>query len=133
MVDLIVTCDGASRGNPGPSAIGAALFDGAGREVRALSRRVGNTTNNQAEFLALIAGLEEAQRLGARRIEVRLDSELVARQLSGRYRVRHPALRPLYERARLLLDGFEEASVRQVPRALNSRADALANAALDAR
>ena len=111
--------------------MGVAIFDASGQEVGALSRRIGPTTNNRAEFLALIAGLEEAQRLGARRIEVRVDSELVVRQLSGRYRVRHPALRPLYERARTLLSGFEEANLRQVPRELNCRADALANAALN--
>lgn len=131
MVDLVVACDGASRGNPGPAAVGVAFSDSTGTEVRALSRRIGFATNNQAEFLALIAGLEEAQRLGARRIEVRLDSELVVRQVVGRYRVRHPGLRPLFEQARQLLSSFEEASVRQVPRERNRRADALANAALD--
>jgi len=112
--------------------VGVAFSDSTGTEVRALSRRIGFATNNQAEFLALIAGLEEAQRLGARRIEVRLDSELVVRQVVGRYRVRHPGLRPLFEQARQLLSSFEEASVRQVPRERNRRADALANAALDA-
>jgi len=131
VVDLVVACDGASRGNPGPAAVGVAFSDSTGTEVRALSRRIGFATNNQAEFLALIAGLEEAQRLGARRIEVRLDSELVVRQVVGRYRVRHPGLRPLFEQARQLLSSFEEASVRQVPRERNRRADALANAALD--
>jgi ribonuclease HI len=131
VVDLVVACDGASRGNPGPAAVGVAFSDSTGTEVRALSRRIGFATNNQAEFLALIAGLEEAQRLGARRIEVRLDSELVVRQVVGRYRVRHPGLRPLFEQARQLLCSFEEASVRQVPRERNRRADALANAALD--
>jgi len=127
----VVYADGASRGNPGPAAIGYVVSDGEGRERAAAGRAIGTATNNEAEYRAAIAGLEAALALGARRVELRLDSELVARQLGGRYRVLNPSLRRLHRRLRELSARFEAFTVRCIPREENRRADALANAALD--
>ena len=126
-----VRTDGASRGNPGAAAIGVVITDEAGAVLRQLGRRIGRATNNEAEYLALIAGLEAALGLGATAIEARLDSELVIRHLKGRYRIRSPHLRPLYNRALALLRRFASVDMIAVPRAQNRNADALANAALD--
>lgn len=122
--------DGASRGNPGPASIGAVIYDPEGREVYRLARRLGTATNNEAEYRAAIAALEAALGLGARRVELRMDSELVVRQMSGRYRVRNPRLARLYARMLALRQRFDELVVRHVPRAENQVADALANEAL---
>lgn len=127
----ILRADGASRGNPGPAAYGFLVTDPRGRVLASEGRFLGTMTNNEAEYRGLIAGLEAAARLGAREVEVRLDSELIVRQLTGVYRVRAPHLLPLYQRARALLGGFPHAVVRHVPRAQNARADALANEALE--
>ncbi|HKZ51545.1 MAG TPA: ribonuclease HI family protein [Dehalococcoidia bacterium] len=129
----VVQADGASRGNPGPAAIGYVVWDEEGRERAAAGRVIGVATNNEAEYRAAIAGLEAAVALGAQRVELRLDSELVVRQLEGRYRVRNPALGRLHGRLRELAAGLEALAVRHVPRGENRRADALANAALDRR
>ncbi len=123
--------DGASRGNPGPAAIGAVLLDEAGREVYTISKPIGVATNNQAEYRAAIAAVEAALALGARRLELRMDSELVVRQLQHRYRVRDPVLRRLFARLVELRRRFQEFTVKAIPRAENRRADALANRALD--
>ena len=122
--------DGASRGNPGPAAVGAAIFDPEGREVYRLARRLGIATNNEAEYRAAIAVLEAALALGVRRVDLRMDSELVARQMSGRYRVRNPRLARLHSRMLALRQQFDELVVRHVPRTENRLADALANQAL---
>ena len=122
--------DGASRGNPGPAAIGAVIFDPEGREVYRLGRRLGTATNNEAEYRAAIAALEAALALGATRVDLRMDSELVVRQMSGRYRVRNPRLARLHARMLALRQRFEEVVVRHVPRTENRLADALANQAL---
>ena len=127
----IVHADGASRGNPGPAAIGASVLDSGGREVHTVSERIGRATNNEAEYRSAIAGLEAALALGARSVELRLDSELVVRQLEHRYRVRNERLRPLFNRLVDLRRRFDSFSVTAVPRARNARADALANQALD--
>jgi ribonuclease HI/probable phosphoglycerate mutase len=127
----VAYADGASRGNPGPSAIGVVIFDGEGREVHRESRRVGHGTNNEAEYRAAIAALEAALGLGASRLELRLDSELVVRQLTGRYRVRNPRLMTLYGRLVDLRTRFQSVTFRNLPRAGNRLADALANQALD--
>ncbi|MFH1057426.1 MAG: ribonuclease HI family protein [Pseudomonadota bacterium] len=123
--------DGGSRGNPGPAGAGAALLDPSGRQVGAWSRYLGRVTNNVAEYQALLLGLGEAAKLGVRRLEVRLDSELLVRQIGGQYKVKSPALQPLFAEARRLLAGFERASVRHIPREQNHLADALANQAMD--
>lgn len=128
---FVAYADGASRGNPGPSAIGIVLYDGQGREVHSESRRVGHGTNNEAEYKAAIAALEAALGLGAARIELRMDSELVVRQLTGRYRVRNPRLAPLFGRILALRNRFESVTFHNVPRAGNRLADKLANQALD--
>jgi ribonuclease HI/probable phosphoglycerate mutase len=122
--------DGASRGNPGPAAIGAVIYDPEGREVYRLARRLGTATNNEAEYRAGIAALEAALGLGARRVDLRMDSELVVRQMSGRYRVRNPRLARLHARMLALRQRFEEVVVRHVPRTENKLADSLANQAL---
>ena len=128
---LRINSDGASRGNPGPAAIGATVKDEQGRLVASVSRAIGRATNNQAEYRALIAALEKAAELGAQRVDVRLDAELVVRQLQGKYRVKNQALRPLYLRAAELLGKFAGFTIATVPRAENAEADRLANQALD--
>lgn len=122
--------DGASRGNPGPAAIGAVIYDPEGHEIYRLGRRLGTATNNEAEYRAAIAALEAALALGASRLELRMDSELVVRQMSGRYRVRNPRLARLHTRVLALRQRFDEVVVRHVPRAENRIADSLANQAL---
>lgn len=126
-----VYADGASRGNPGPAAIGVVVCDPAGNKVHTASKALGRATNNQAEYKAAIAGLEAALGLGARQVELRMDSELVTRQLSGRYRVRNPRLIPLHKRLLDLRTRFDKVSIRHVPRGENALADRLANQALD--
>ena len=127
---LVINADGASRGNPGPAAIGATNKDESGRLLATVSESIGRTTNNQAEYRALIAALEKAIGLGARKVNIRLDSELVIRQLQGRYRVKNAALKPLYLQVRELLDRLEGFTLKHIPRELNTEADRLANAAL---
>src|SRR5881409_167060 len=109
-----VFADGASRGNPGASAIGAVVYDQLGREVRVVSRRIGHATNNDAEYRAAIAGLEAALALGARHVELRMDSELVVRQLLGHYRVRNPRLKPLFGRLLELRRQFDTFAVNHI-------------------
>jgi probable phosphoglycerate mutase len=127
----IVYSDGASRGNPGRAAYGAAVFDPAGSERHRTGEAIGIATNNVAEYRGLIAGLEAALALGARRVEVRMDSELIVRQAIGRYRVKNPGLVPYHRRVLALRSKFDEVVFRHVPRALNKLADSLANQALD--
>lgn len=123
-------CDGASRGNPGPAALGLVVsLDG--QEIYRHGRALGTLTNNQAEYRSLLAGLEAVRRLGFRRIEVAMDSELVIRQLEGRYKVKNAGLMPLHAAAKTALAGFDDARLRHVPRGENAAADALANEALD--
>jgi ribonuclease HI len=133
--ELVVYTDGGARGNPGPAAIGAVVLDPSSdppEVVATVSECIGVTTNNVAEYRAVIAGLRAAQALGARRILLRADSQLVIRQLEGRYRVKQAHLRPLFEEAQALLDGFREVELSHVRREDNADADALVNAALDA-
>jgi ribonuclease HI len=127
----VVYADGASRGNPGPSSIGAVIYDTNGNELHTVSRRLGRATNNEAEYQAAIAGLEAALALGAPRVSLRMDSELVVRQLEFRYKVRNPRLQPFFSRILELKRKFESFDVQSVPRAQNKRADQLANQALD--
>lgn len=129
---LVVHVDGGARGNPGPAAIGVVVSDTGGAVLEELGERIGVATNNVAEYRALLRGLELAGALGAREVEIVNDSELVARQLTGAYKVKHPSMRPLYEQAIAALRAFEGWKIRTVPRAQNARADALVNEALDA-
>jgi ribonuclease HI len=128
---VVLHVDGGARGNPGPAAIGVVVSDPAGNVIDEVAERIGVATNNVAEYRAVLRGLERARELGASEVEIVGDSELVARQLSGAYKVKHPAMKPLYEQAITALRGFERWGVRTVPRAENARADALVNAALD--
>jgi ribonuclease HI len=129
---VVVHVDGGARGNPGPAAIGVVVCDGEGTVLDEVAETIGVATNNVAEYQALLKGVERAAALGADEIELVNDSELVARQLTGQYKVKHPAMKPLYEEARAALQSFGRWKIRTVPRAQNARADALVNAALDA-
>jgi ribonuclease HI len=127
-------CDGGSRGNPGPSAIGALVLDPSTvppTRLVTISERIGTTTNNVAEYRAVIAALEAARDYPSRAVHVRADSKLVIEQLAGRWKVKHPHLKPLHEQARRLLDAYEEVDLAHVRREQNVEADALVNAALD--
>ena len=127
---LILYTDGAARGNPGPAAIGIVLMDPIGNRIEEHGEAIGNTTNNEAEYRALLRGLEIAGKHG-NEIEIRTDSELMARQLNGSYRVKAEHLKPLHEQARRAMAKFKSAKIAIIPRELNKRADALANQALD--
>ena len=136
MTDRIeIACDGGSRGNPGPAAVGAVVRD-LGVEPPAVlatvSECIGETTNNVAEYTALIRGLEVAADFGASSVRVQADSELLIRQLQGRYRVKNEGLRPLFVAAQALLAGYDDVELVHVRREFNKDADALVNAALDA-
>ena len=124
--------DGASRGNPGPSGIGAVCLNGGPRPVWELSKYLGETTNNVAEYLALIYALQEALRRGLTAVAVKTDSELLARQMSGRYKVREPHLRLLHGLASHLAQGFAAFTIQHIPREQNAAADRLANQAFTA-
>jgi ribonuclease HI len=128
---LVVHVDGGARGNPGPAAIGVVVSDADGTVLDEVAERIGVATNNVAEYRALLRGLERAAALGARTVRLVNDSELIARQLTGAYKVKHPAMKPLYDEAMTALRGFDGWSIRSVPRAQNARADALVNRALD--
>lgn len=129
---LTLHSDGASRGNPGPAAAAFVLLDGR-REVAVGSRYLGRATNNEAEYHALLDGLEAARQLAPERLDVLLDSELLVRQLRGLYRVRSARLLQLWRQARELLAAFSRVEIRHVPRTANRHADALANQVLDAQ
>ncbi len=129
---VVVHVDGGARGNPGPAAVGVVVSEPDGAVLDEVAERIGEATNNVAEYRALIRGAERAAALGADEVEIVNDSELVAKQVIGAYRVKQPHLRPLHAEALDALGGFERWAVRSVPRARNARADALVNAALDA-
>jgi len=131
MDSLVANVDGAARGNPGPAGIGIVLFDKDGKVVKEVAEPLGIATNNVAEYSALIRALEEARALGCSRIAVITDSELMARQINGQYRVKTEHLLPLYERAMLLLRCFESASVTHTRRENNKHADKLSNIGAD--
>ncbi|WP_063011137.1 bifunctional RNase H/acid phosphatase [Nocardia nova] len=129
---VIVEADGGSRGNPGPAGYGAVIWDSDHATILAERREyLGVTTNNVAEYRGLIAGLAAAAELGARTVEVRMDSKLVVEQMSGRWKVKHAAMIPLAERARQLVAGFDRVGFQWIPREQNSHADRLANEAMD--
>jgi len=124
-------CDGASRGNPGPAGAGAMLVDPSG-EIRAQAGEyLGQTTNNVAEYRALLLGLKMAQNLGVKKLQVFADSELLVRQLNGSYRVKAPHLLPLWQEAKKELQKFKAHAITHVPREENAPADGLANQAID--
>jgi ribonuclease HI len=129
---LLIHTDGAARGNPGPAGAGAILRDAAdGSVVAEIATFLGVRTNNYAEWTAVELALEEALAHGAAHVDLRLDSELVARQISGRYRVKHPDLKPIHARVMAQLARIGSYSVGHVPRELNKDADRLSNVAID--
>jgi len=123
--------DGAARGNPGPAGAGALIQDEKGQVVGEISEYLGETTNNQAEYQALLLGLAKAHELKVKNLEVFLDSELVVKQLNGQYRVKHPDLIPLFEKVKRQLEEFHTRKVAHVYREMNQEADRLANLAID--
>lgn len=128
---VVVHVDGGSRGNPGPAAAAAVISSPDGDVIDEAAVTIGRATNNVAEYRGLLLGLERARALGATEVDVVNDSELVAHQVSGRYKVKHPDMKPLHAEALAALRGFERWSLRPVPRAQNADADALVNQALD--
>ena len=128
---LTLNTDGASRGNPGPASAGATIKDEGGNLLCSMSRYLGNSTCNQAEYQALIMALEEARRIGAFEVRILADSELLIKQLRGQYRVKNASLTLLYGVVMKHLAGFQIWNARHIPREENSAADRLANEALD--
>jgi ribonuclease HI len=127
----IVHVDGGARGNPGPAAAACVISTPDGDVLGEHAELLGEVTNNVAEYRALLLGLARVRALGISDVEVINDSELIAKQVNGEYKVKHAAMRPLYQQAMAALGEFERWSVRSVPRAENAAADALVNAALD--
>lgn len=131
--EFVVFSDGASRGNPGPAGAGAVLALASGEVVERLGLFLGTQTNNHAEYMGAILGLGRARALGADEVELVADSQLLIRQLAGRYKVKSPTLRPLYEEALALLTAFRRHGLRHIPREENLEADAMSNRAIDER
>ena len=130
---VVLHVDGGARGNPGPAAIGVVVSSPDGEVLDEVAETIGVATNNVAEYRALLRGVQRAQALGATEVEIVNDSELVAKQLTGAYKVKHAAMKPLYAEAITALRQFDAWRVRSVPRAENARADELVNQALDAQ
>jgi len=132
LVKVVVEADGGSRGNPGPAGFGCVVFSADRTTVLAEHKHfIGQTTNNVAEYRGLIAGLEEARRLGANEVAVSMDSKLVVEQMSGRWKVKHPGLAELHQQARALASTFDDVTFGWIPRERNAHADRLANEAMD--
>jgi ribonuclease HI len=128
---LTVNVDGGARGNPGPAAIGVVVRNDDGAVVEQVGETIGKTTNNVAEYRALLRGLELATAHGADEVELIGDSELVVRQIEGRYKVKHADMKELHAKAKAMLANFDSWSIRHVKRGQNADADALVNEALD--
>jgi len=128
---LTMHTDGGARGNPGPSGIGVVISGEKGNILREVSEYIGKATNNQAEYKALIRGLEEAKKLRAGEVEVVMDSELIVKQIKQEYKVKNKDLAPLFARAWNLLNSFSSYKIRHVKREKNKKADKLANDAID--
>ena len=131
MARLTVNVDGGARGNPGPAAIGVVVRDDGGEVVAEVGETIGRATNNVAEYRALLRGIELAAEHGAEQIELIGDSELVVRQVEGRYKVKDAGMRELHAEVKRALAGFDGWSIRHVKRAQNADADRLVNQALD--
>ena len=128
---LVMYTDGAARGNPGPAAIGVVLKNEAGVTAATICRALGRATNNQAEYTAVVEGLEKAISLGAKQVVLKSDSELVVKQLMGLYKVKNADLREMYQKVIKLTSQLEKFSAMNIPREQNKQADALCNKALD--
>ncbi|MCQ9206465.1 MAG: ribonuclease HI family protein [Omnitrophica bacterium] len=131
MKKLSVYVDGGSRGNPGPAGIGAVILNEKGTVIREYNKYIGITTNNVAEYNAVIYGLQEALIEKADAIELHLDSELVAQQLKGEYKVKNANIRPLFEQALHLISGFKKCTITRIGREKNKLADKLVNKAIN--
>jgi ribonuclease HI len=123
--------DGGARGNPGPAGVGVLILDAVGKKIKDVSKYIGEATNNIAEYNALLYGLEEALILRADEIKINMDSELVAKQLNGEYRVKDTNLKPLFERAINMLKGFKSFEINHIDREKNKEADKLVNKAIN--
>ena len=128
---VVIYTDGACRGNPGPSGIGASIENENGDEIATVSSYIGNGTNNRAEYIAAIEGVKKAIQLQAEEIELRMDSLLVVRQVEGLWKIKHPSLKILNKELKHALNSLKKWRVKHVPREKNQRADSLANMALD--
>ena len=128
---MVVYCDGAARGNPGPAGAGAVLLDEAGEVVATARAKLGETTNNVAEYHGLLLGLKLAREQGVDRIEVRMDSELVVRQVRGEYKTKKPHLKELHQQVSEAAREFDEVIIFHVPRTENAEADRQTNMAID--
>jgi ribonuclease HI len=128
---VIIHTDGAARGNPGPAAIGVIIKGENGNLLARISRCIGVTTNNQAEYQAIITALEKAISLSVQQVALKSDSELVVKQINGQYKIKNTGLRALYQRVVQLIGSLESFSISYIPREQNAGADALANKALD--
>lgn len=129
-MSFVMYTDGGSRGNPGPGGIGIALFDGE-KKVAEVSKYIGSCTNNEAEYMALIAGLNLAQEKNITKLACYIDSELVVKQLNKEYKVKNDRLQKLFEKTKVLLSGFDQVTFTHVTRDKNKLADALVNKALN--
>jgi len=128
---LIVNVDGGARGNPGPSAIGVVVRDESGGVLLERAEKIGDATNNVAEYKALIAGINLARELGANEVDLIGDSELVVKQVQGKYKVKNAGIKPLHAEAKAALTGFDAWSINHVRREMNAEADRLVNEVLD--
>jgi ribonuclease HI len=131
--EVVVWTDGGARGNPGPAGVGVVVARPDGTVLAEVAEGIGWATNNVAEYRAVIAGLEQARALGARRVRVRADSLLLVQQLRGQWKVKNAGLQPLWAEATRLARSFERVTFEHVPRERNRAADALANKAMDAQ
>jgi ribonuclease HI len=131
MSAVTVNVDGGARGNPGPAAIGVVVRDGGGEVLEEVGETIGEATNNVAEYKALLRGIELAAAHGAGEVALIGDSELVVRQVEGKYKVKNPGIKPLHEAVKRALGEFDSWSIRHVRRAENADADRLVNQALD--
>ena len=138
MNKYILYTDGGARGNPGPAATGIVIYDNAGNEIGTFSSFLGKATNNQAEYQAIILGLGQIQKIindvslvAETKVDARLDSELIVKQLSGEYKVKNKDLKPLFVKLKTLVDQFQQVNFKHIPREANKRADKLVNLELD--
>ncbi len=130
-MNLNIYTDGGARGNPGPAGIGAVFYNQSGQVVKEISEYLGRTTNNQAEYRAVLRSLEEAKKIGAKRLQFFLDSELVVKQLNGEYKVKNKDLQPLFVRIHNLSLDFSQVGFKHIKREFNKEADGLANLAMN--
>jgi ribonuclease HI len=128
---IYIYIDGAARGNPGPAGIGVVILDENKQKVKDFSKYLGNTTNNIAEYNALVYALQEAHMLGVKDVVLHTDSELVSKQLKGEFRVKNNNIKPLFEQAMHLINGLERVEIKHIDRSLNKEADKLANKAIN--